>query len=174
MLELSAVHSALDRNVRAVTLRPSVGRGTAKTVARLGEGLACAIEDGAWTLSAGMHEKYGGTNSGPNPGVLGRAALASCLAIGYAMWAARLEVPIDTLAVEVEADYDVRGELGVDDEVTPAYLEIRYRILIGSPASDEVLRQLCDTADRYSAYRTMYAEPIPLRREIVRAPSSGS
>ena len=35
--------------------------------------------------TASLTEKYGGTNEGPNPGVLGRAALGSCLALGYAM-----------------------------------------------------------------------------------------
>lgn len=168
------IRTAVERNVRAVTLRPSVGQGTARTTVRLGEGLACEVVDGPWKFAAGMHEKYGGANSGPNPGVLGRAALASCLAIGYAMWAARLEIPIDSLEIEVEADYDVRGELGVADEVSPAYLQIRYRVKVGSPASDATLRRLFDTADRYSSYRAMYAEPIPLAREIVRvSPAAG-
>ncbi len=62
-----------------------------------------------------MSQTAGGTSVGPSPGVLGRGALGSCLAIGCAMWAARLGVPIDALEVEVEADYDSRGELGVSD-----------------------------------------------------------
>ena len=70
-------------------------------------GLACDVEDGPWRFSVGMTEKYGGQNTGPNPGVYGRAALGSCLAIGYGMWAARLEIPVRSLTVEVRARYDV-------------------------------------------------------------------
>ena len=67
------------------------------------KGLACEVEEGPWKFSVGMTEKYGGQNNGPNPGVYGRAALGACLAIGYGMWAARLEIPIRGLTVEIRA-----------------------------------------------------------------------
>ena len=160
------IKTALERNVKAVSLRPAVGQGTAVTVARLRDGLACDISDGPWTLTAGMSAKYGGTEAGPNPGVLGRGALAACLTLGYAMWAARLEVPIDDLHVEVHADYDVRGELGVDPAVRPGYLAMRYVVSVSSPASEETVRHLIDTADRHSSWRDDLANPVPLTREL--------
>jgi uncharacterized OsmC-like protein len=86
---MANIKTILDRNAKALELRPIIGQGTAVTKVRLTEGLACEIEEGAWNLKADMSEKSGGANTGPNPGVLGRAALGSCLAIGYAMWAAR-------------------------------------------------------------------------------------
>lgn len=157
---------ALERNVKAVGLRPSVGQGTAVTRIRLRDGLACDITEGPWTMTAGMTEKYGGTNAGPNPGVLGRAALGSCLAIGYAMWAARLGVPFTALDVEIQADYDVRGELGVDDEVRPGYAAVRYVVTVTSPAAADEVRRVIDTADRYSSWRDVIANPVPLTREL--------
>lgn len=156
------IRTTLERNVKAVSLRPSVGQGTAKTTVRLREGLTCDVQDGQWTLVAGMTEKYGGTNAGPNPGVLGRAALGSCLVIGYAMWAARLGVAIDSLEVEVHADYDVRGELGVQDDVRPGYSQIRYIVSVSSPASAEDVERWLDTADRYSSWRDNIANAVPL------------
>ena len=101
MTDPSKTKEAIERSVKAVSLRPAVGQGTAKTKATLRPGLACDVEEGPYKLTVGMTEKYGGTNAGPNPGVLGRASLASCLAIGIGMWAARMEVPIDSLEVEV-------------------------------------------------------------------------
>src|SRR5437868_435627 len=86
---MDQIKAVLDRNAKALELRPSVGQGTAVTRVRLIDGLACRIEEGQWSLTADMSTKSGGANSGPNPGVLGRASLGSCLAIGYAMWAAR-------------------------------------------------------------------------------------
>jgi uncharacterized OsmC-like protein len=166
MDNIETIRTALDRNVKAVTLRPGVGQGTAITKVRLRPGLACEIQDGKWTLVAGMHSKYGGTDSGPNPGVLGRAALGSCLALGYAMWAARLGVVLDALEVEIQADYDVRGELGVADEVTPGYSEIRYLVSVTSRAPEAEVIRLLDTADRYSSYRDIFARPVRLVREV--------
>jgi uncharacterized OsmC-like protein len=160
------IRDALNRNVRAVQLRPSVGQGTAVTRVRLKPGLACDVEDGPWKFTVGMTEKYGGTNAGPNPGVYGRGAVGSCLAICYGMWAARLGVAIEALEVEIQADYDARGELGVSDDVRPGYLAMRYCVTVESAApADDILRVL-DTADRYSSWRDDIARGVPFTREV--------
>ena len=160
------VRSALERNVKAVTLRPSVGQGTAVTKVRLRDGLACDVEEGAWKFTVGMTQKYGGTNEGPNPGVFGRAALGSCLAIGYSMWAARLNVPVTSLDVEIHADYDVRGELGVEDAVRPGYSAIRYVVTVETDAPEEEVMRMLDTADRHSSWLDDLANPVPVAREV--------
>jgi uncharacterized OsmC-like protein len=160
-----AIKTAMERNVKAVTLRPSMAKGTAVTRVKLGPGLACEVEDGAWRFTVGMHEKYGGSNAGPNPGVYGRAALGSCLAIGYAMWAARLEIPLDSLEVLVHADYDVRGELGISDEVTPGYSEVRYTVTVETAAPEAAVKQWLEIADRTSSWRDVFARAVPIRGE---------
>lgn len=160
------IREILERNVKAVTIRPAVGQNTARTRVRLKPGLECEVTEGQWTLTVAMSEKSGGTNAGPNPGVLGRGALGSCLALGYAMWAARLDVPIDSLEVQVEADYDSRGELGVSDEVPPGYTQVRYVVTVSSPAPEADVRRVLDTADKYSPYRDVFARAHDVRREI--------
>ena len=98
--------------MRLLMAKPERGHLSCATRARLVDGLRCEIEEGPWRLAADMPAKVGGTDSAPTPGVLGRGALAGCLAIGIASWAARLGVPLDALEVEVQADFDARGELG--------------------------------------------------------------
>ena len=82
------------------------------------------------------------------------------------MWAARLDVPITALDVEIHADYDVRGELGVDDDVRPGYTAMRYIVRVSSPAPEADVRRVIDTADRYSSWRDDIANPVPLAREL--------
>jgi uncharacterized OsmC-like protein len=103
----NALKDILDRNARALELRPAIGQGTARTTARLVDGLRCEVREGPWTLTVDMGQKSGGSGAGPNPGVLGRASLASCLAISYAMLAARREIALKAVEVDVEADYDM-------------------------------------------------------------------
>jgi uncharacterized OsmC-like protein len=160
------IRDAVERQVKAVTLRPSIGQNTAVTHVRWRDGLSCDIEEGAWQLVASMSPKYGGANDGPNPGVFGRAALGSCLAIGYVLWAARLGITIDSLDVAIHADYDARGELGVSDDVTPGYSRIRYIVSVSSPASEDEIRRWLDTADRYSSWRDNLARAVPIEREL--------
>jgi uncharacterized OsmC-like protein len=98
--------------------------------------------------------------------MLGRGALGSCLALGYAMWAARLGVRLDSLSVEVEADYDSRGELGISDEVPPGYTQVRYTVSVTSDAPEADVRRVLDTADRYSPYRDVFMRANDVRREV--------
>lgn len=161
-----AIRSALERNDRAVSLRPSVGRGTAITRVSWRGGLTCEVTEGPWRFAVGMTEKYGGADDGPNPGVYGRAALGSCVALGYALWAARMNIPLDALNVEVQADYDVRGELGLDASVRPGYQAMRYHVTIDSPAPDADVLAMLDAADRHSSFVDDYANPVPLQRTV--------
>jgi uncharacterized OsmC-like protein len=160
------IRTQVERKVDEVVQRPAAGRGTATTRCTLKPGLECEIADGKWKLTVGMSEKWGGTNAGPDPGVLGRGSLGSCLAIGYAVWAARLGVPIDALEVVIEGDYDSRGELGIADEVPPGYLQVRYLVTVTSPASEEDVRRVLDLADKHSPYLDVHARAHDVRREV--------
>jgi uncharacterized OsmC-like protein len=159
------IRMSVERNAEEIALRPSTGRGTATTRVTLKPGLECDIDDGAWTLAAGVSEKWGGTNAGPNPGILGRGALGSCLAIGYGMWAARLGVPIEALEVVVQCDYDSRGELGIADDVPPGYLQVHCRVTVTSPAPKADVQRVLDIADKHSPYLDVYVRPQDVRRE---------
>lgn len=166
MSHANDIRGALERVAEAVTLRPAGGQGTAVTKVHLRPNLVAEVEDGPWRFRVGMSEKYGGDNSAPNPGVYGRAALGSCLAIGYSMWSARLGVPIDAITVEVQADYDARGELAVDDRVPPGYTAMRYIVSVESTASESDVMRVLDTADRYSSWRDDLMRAVPVRREV--------
>lgn len=160
------IRTALERSARAVSLRPGVGRGTAVTRARVVEGLLCEVVEGPWTFRVDMPEKAGGTGAAPNPGTFGRGALAACLASGYAMWAARRGVALSRIEVEVQADYDVRGELGVSDDVDPGYQEVRYVVTVESEAPEEEVRAVLDEADRCSPYLDVFGRAHRLEREV--------
>ncbi|NIR51528.1 OsmC family protein [candidate division KSB1 bacterium] len=160
------IKTAFERNAKALSLRPAVGRGTAVTKVRVREGLTCDIEDGPWKITADMGEKHGGNNAGPNPGVFGRAAFGSCMAMGYIRWAAKLGVPVSNVEVEVQADYDARGEYGIPD--TPVgYEEVRYVVTIESSAPEEEIMHVLDQADVHSPYFEIFKRGVQkLRREV--------
>jgi uncharacterized OsmC-like protein len=160
---LEFIKDKFERGVRAMEKSDRMGRGTAVTKATIVDGLRCEVRDGEWTLAADMPDKAGGGNAAPNPGVYGRTALATCVAIGYSMWAARRGVALTRLEVEVQADYDARGEYGVTDD--PAgYLELRYVVTAESEAPEEDVRRVLDEADAHSAYVNVFREPQDVRR----------
>jgi uncharacterized OsmC-like protein len=82
------------------------------------------------------------------------------------MWAARLGIPIASLEVEVQADFDARGELGVSESVRPGYLAMRYIVTVESSAPSEDITRMLDAADRCSSWRDDIAHGVPLTREV--------
>ncbi len=169
------LRTIMERNTRAMRLRPSIGQGTATTRCRIRGGVTCDIEDGGWKLVADESAGDGGAGLGPDPGVFGRAALGSCLAMGYAQWAAKMDVPIDSIEVVVEADYDARGMFGVDDAVSPGWTAVRYSVRISSPADAKRVQELLDWADRHSPLLDDFRRAIPVagRHEIARTGGRG-
>ena len=93
-----------------------------------------------------------GEGSAPTPGVLGRGALGSCLAMGIVQWAARMNVPINRLEIEVEVDWDARGYLGLSEDIPPGYTGVRINVNIDSPAGEKETHEVIDAAVRHSSY----------------------
>lgn len=161
----SDIRAALDRSIGIVERRPSRARGTAKTRVSLDDGLTCQVEDGEWNITLDMPERHGGRNAGPNPGVFGRAALGSCMAMVYMRWAAKAGLPIDRLEVEIEADYDARGELGVAP-ISPAYTAVRATIHVESPAPEHMIRHVFELAEERCPYLQIWENPLPVLRDV--------
>lgn len=156
---------AFDRSEKALLLRPSLGKGTGTSIARMKNGLTCEIEEGPWKLVADMPEQVGGNMAGPTPGVYGRAALGSCLAIGYMMRASKFDVIIESLEVQVFADYDDGALFGTID-LPPGYLKVRYLVTIESNSPEERIMNLLDEADKHSPYLDVFSRGQDCSRQV--------
>ncbi|HMB90307.1 MAG TPA: OsmC family protein [Rhodothermales bacterium] len=172
MPDQDKIRAAFERKAEILARRPAIGQGTAVTKIRIREGMVCDVEEGPWKLTVDLGEASGGTNTAPNPGVYGRAALGSCLAMSYVMWAAKLDVPISHLEVEVQADYDAGSHYGVSD-APPGYQEVRYLVTVESPASEADLLHLLDKADAHTPYLDVFGRAQPMRREVRHLASVG-
>lgn len=166
MSHSSDLKRIIEKSIEDIRSNPEAGRGTATTTVRIRSDVTCDIEDGDWKLVADEMPGDGGAGLGPDPGVFGRAALGTCLAMGYVQWAAYFGVPLESVAVTVEADYDARGMLGVDDTISPGWSAVRYIVDIASPAGEEAVRKVVNQADRYSALLADFREPLAVTREL--------
>jgi len=165
--EQEKIKSAFSRISGTLAKRPAFGLGTGISKATIKNGLTCEIKEGSFTLTADMPEQAGGNAAGPTPGVYGRAALGSCLAIGYMMRAATMGIAIESLTVEVQADYDDGALFGTAAaDVPPGYLDIRYSVTIDSDAPEEDIMRLLDEADKHSPYLDVFSRAQTCRRRV--------
>lgn len=156
---------AISRSTKALSLKPSLGLGTGISKAKIINGLSCEVTEGKHKLIADMPESVGGNAAGPTPGVYGRAALGSCLAIGYMMKASEMNIQIDSLEVEVQADYDDGALFGTSD-VPAGYLEVRYTIFIESDASEKEILEMLDKSDKHSPYHDVFSRAQKCVRSV--------
>ncbi len=126
----------------------------------------CTIADGDERLIIDLGKDYGGRGTTPSPGFFVRASLGACLAQAYLAYAAYHDVPVNSLSVELQTDYDMRGNLGIDDRVPRSYTAVRYIVEVDSPAPREKVEEIIDEADAVDWVRDVFAREIPLSREL--------
>ncbi len=165
MKSQEVIKTKFTRTQNALSLKPTLGLGTRVSKTRIIDGLSCESREDDYVFHTDMPSQVGGNGTGPTPGVLGRAALGSCLAMGYMMWASRLDVIIDSLEVQIEATYDDGGLFDTSDSV-PGYTEIRYTVKIKSPASKKDIEKVLDKGDRHSPYLDVFSRTQKCIRKV--------
>jgi uncharacterized OsmC-like protein len=143
------IATAVRRLEDAVGHRPGFGHSTSTSTTTLVNDLRCVTREGEHRIETDLTAALGGHASGPTPSVLLRAALGSCLAMGYRLRAARHGVPVAAIRVAVETDSAIAGMLDPGSAFPPGFIEVRYRVEIDSSAAGPV-EPLIDEADRLS------------------------
>src|SRR5688572_17125357 len=165
MTSQQKIKEAVSRSTKALSLKPSLGQGTGISNTKITDGLICEITEGNHKLMADMPQSAGGNASAPTPGVYGQAACGSCLAIKYMMRASAMNITIDSLEVEVHADYHDRALFGTSPAY-PGYLEVRYTVTIESDAAEDEILQMLDIADKQSPYLDLFARQQKCVRDV--------
>ncbi len=158
------IKTAIERSAKALSLKPSLGIGSVISKARIKDGLTCEVQEGEWKFIADMPESVGGNAAGPTPGVYGRAALGSCLAIGYSMYAAKMNISFNNLEVEVQADYDDGALLGTSN-APPGYLSVNYIVSVECDEPEYKILEWLDEAEKHSPYLDVFSRDQQCKRE---------
>lgn len=139
-----------DRKARALERRPVFARGTGQVRVSAADDIACEVEHAFSPLRVDLPADEGGGNTGPQPDHLMRAGIGAGLVMGYTVWAARLEIPIDGIHLELTCDFDARGQMAVAPEVPVGWQRLVVDVTITSPASEGDVRRVVDVANRHS------------------------
>lgn len=153
----------LNGMIEAVTQNPTLAQATfhSHTVWKQGFQSQAAIGDyiqAGSTVPRGRNFRL----TGDHPeGLLGQntapaavetliAAAGACIAGGWATFGAAMGIPVEALEIDLEGDVDLQGFMGLGKNVRPGLQRIRGTIYVKSPASDEQLQGLKDTAEKRS------------------------
>ncbi|HLS59092.1 MAG TPA: OsmC family protein [Paracoccaceae bacterium] len=123
--------------------------------------------ESAWEFTNGEPPVLLGNNEGANPVEFLLHALAGCVTTTFVLHAMARGIRIREMSTELEGDIDLHGLLGMDEEVSPGYREIRVRINVQADCSDEALDDLIAYAQAHSPVCNTICRPVPVK--VVRA-----
>jgi uncharacterized OsmC-like protein len=107
-----------------------------------------------------------GKDQGPTPIEFLLHGLASCLTAGIANIAAARGVKLTEVESKVEGDIDLRGILGLSDEVRNGYEKIRVSFKIKGDAPPEKLREIIDQSRARSAVFDVLTNGVPIEIQV--------
>lgn len=113
----------------------------------------CRMEDQSRTepfvLDADEPPVLLGQDNGANPVEFILHGLAACLTTTMVYHAAARGIAIEAVDSALEGDLDLRGFLGISNEVRKGYQKIRVRMRVRSEADPEMLRELAQFSPVY-------------------------
>lgn len=108
-----------------------------------------------------------GGNTAPNPQDLILSAVASCLAVGYAIGATQRGIRLDQLEIDISGVLDLRGAFGLDPALPPGFPEVACTVRIAGDATEEQLRELHEEALQTSPNYFHLTSAIRMQPELV-------
>lgn len=134
--------------------------------ATLGEKLRVTIEGGSDAVTTDMTDAVGGRAEHSSPGWLLRAAVASCVATAIGMEAARGDVALSELVVEVDSESDDRGVLHMADDVPTGPLSLSIRVHISGDGDAGVLEAVARRGAANSPASDAVQRSVPVEVDV--------
>ena len=122
-----------------------------------------------FAVDAGQPAILLGTDTGPHPAEHLLHALAACLTTTLVYVAATRKVKLTEVEATVEGDMDVRGCLGLTDEVRNGFSRVRVNFTIKGDATPERLQEVVECAKRRSAVFDTVSNGVPVEVGVVTA-----
>lgn len=152
--------------MRDVKDDPANGRLVLAAIGTNVDGVACHAQIREHSLAIDEPMALGGTDTGPNPVELVLAALGTCQAITYRIWAGLMGIELDEVRFETEGDIDIAGLLGLRDGVRPGLGAVRHRVVLVGPETEARYRELMAAVDAHCPVLDIVANPVPVHQEL--------
>lgn len=118
------------------------------------------------TIEVDEPDVLAGGNAHANPVEYALASLASCQAITYRFWAAKLGIQLDGLEIAAEGDLDLHGFFGLESGTRPGFTGVRLDVTPLGPESPERYRELADAVDEHCPVLDLFRNPTPVERRL--------
>jgi len=107
-----------------------------------------------------------GEDIGPNPVEYALTALAACVTTALVYHAAAKGIKLHAVESRLEGDIDLRGFLGISNDVRRGYENIRIYYKIDADVPDEQLEELIQMGTKYSPVFDTITNPVTVTAQL--------
>ena len=108
-----------------------------------------------------------GSDAGPSPSETLLHAMANCVSVTTSYHSAARGIPLDAFKVNLEGDMDLQGFADLDDNVTPAYQNIRAKVQIKAGGNEKDIAELLKFATAHSPMCNSVNRPVDVTFSLV-------
>jgi uncharacterized OsmC-like protein len=101
-----------------------------------------------------------GSDGAPNPQELLMAALNACMTVGFVAGSALRGITLDKLEIRTSGQLDLRGFLGLDEQVPAGYESIDYEVLIKGDGTREQFEDIHQSVIKTSPNYFNLSRPV--------------
>ena len=113
----------------------------------------------SFAVEADHPQVFAAEDHAPTPVEIVLSGLASCLTAGVAAVAQRRGIQLHSVKASLEADMDIQGILGMDDEVRNGFGAIRVHFDIRADASEDDIKAVVAQSQKRSAVFDIITNP---------------
>lgn len=103
-----------------------------------------------------------GSGQNPNPVEYLLHAVTACVTGAIVYHAAARGIQIEEIESRTEGDIDLRGFLGLDNNIRPGFQNVRIKFKIKADVPDEQLDELCQLGPKYSPVFDTITRSVPV------------
>ncbi|MDV3257141.1 MAG: OsmC family protein [Sphingomonas sp.] len=107
-----------------------------------------------------------GTNEAPNPQELLMSAVNACMMVGYVAQASIRGINLESCTIETEGELDLRGFLGLDENVPNGYRHVDYVVTMKGDGTPEQYEEIHRAVQATSPNFFNMAQPIQMRGRL--------
>ena len=124
------------------------------------------VHDRPFELDADEPPLLLGEDKGPNPVEYALTALAACVTTALVYHAAAKGITLRGVKSRLEGDLDLRGFLGLSEEVPVGYKQIRMYFTIDADISEEQKQELLRMGQKYSPVFNTISNATPVSVQL--------
>jgi len=113
----------------------------------------------SFTVESDHPQVFAAEDNAPTPVELVLSGLAGCLSAGVAAVAQRRGIQLHSVKATLEADMDLQGILGIDEEVRNGFTAIRVHFDISADASEDDIKAVVAQSQKRSAVFDIITNP---------------